>query len=69
MTARLRKAKKSRKWIDNPKIFQINTITATKENNMFLTIGLIIGFAAGWYVNEKFEDLAKASSKLKFWKK
>jgi|TARA_Y100000389_G_C17289116_1_gene427065 hypothetical protein len=36
---------------------------------MFLTIGLIIGFAAGWYVNEKFEDLAKASSKLKFWKK
>ena len=36
---------------------------------MFLTIGLIIGFAAGWYVNEKFEALAEASSKLKFWKK
>ncbi len=36
---------------------------------MFLTIGLIIGFAAGWYVNEKFEDLAKVGSKLKFWKK
>ncbi len=36
---------------------------------MFLTIGLIIGFAAGWYVNEKFEDLGKASFKLKFWKK
>ena len=35
---------------------------------MFLTIGLIIGFAAGWYVNEKFEDLAEASKKLKFWK-
>ena len=35
---------------------------------MFLTIGLIIGFAAGWDVNEKFEDLAKASKKLKFWK-
>ena len=25
---------------------------------MFLTIGLIIGFILGWYVNEKFEDLA-----------
>lgn len=36
---------------------------------MFLTIGLIIGFAAGWYVNEKFEDLGEIASKLKFWKK
>tara|TARA_B100001778_G_scaffold331763_1_gene336774 strand:- start:797 stop:907 length:111 start_codon:yes stop_codon:yes gene_type:complete len=36
---------------------------------MFLTIGLIIGFAAGWYVNEKFEDIAGASARLKFWKK
>ena len=25
---------------------------------MFLTIGLIIGFVLGWYVNEKFEDIA-----------
>ena len=25
---------------------------------MFLTIGLVIGFVLGWYVNEKFEDLA-----------
>tara|TARA_Y100001937_G_scaffold88000_1_gene119051 strand:+ start:437 stop:538 length:102 start_codon:yes stop_codon:yes gene_type:complete len=33
---------------------------------MFLTIGLIIGFILGWYVNEKFEDLAAL---LKFWKK
>ena len=32
---------------------------------MFLTIGLIIGFVLGWYVNEKFEDLAKL---IKFWK-
>ena len=36
---------------------------------MFLTIGLIIGFAAGWYVNEKFEDLGGMISKLKFWQK
>jgi len=36
---------------------------------MFLTIGLIIGFADGWYVNEEFEDLAKVTSQLKFWKK
>ena len=35
---------------------------------MFLTLGLIIGFVLGWYVNEKFEDLADMSSKLKFWK-
>jgi hypothetical protein len=69
MTAHSKREKKSRKWIDNPNFFQINTITATKEDNMFLTIGLIIGFAAGWYVNEKFENLAEASSKLKFWKK
>jgi hypothetical protein len=33
---------------------------------MFLTIGLVIGFILGWYVNEKFEDLAKL---LQFWKK
>jgi hypothetical protein len=69
MTVRSNKEQKSRRWIGNSKKFQINTITATKEDNMFLTIGLIIGFAAGWYVNEKFEDLAEASSKLKFWKK
>ena len=36
---------------------------------MFLTIGLIIGFAAGWYVNEKFEQIPTAMAKLKFWKK
>jgi len=36
---------------------------------MFLTIGLIIGFVAGWYVNEKFEALSEASKKLQFWKK
>ena len=36
---------------------------------MFLTLGLIIGFIIGWYVNEKFEDLVEMSNKLKFWKK
>jgi|TARA_B100000214_G_scaffold94475_1_gene65450 uncharacterized membrane protein (Fun14 family) len=36
---------------------------------MFTTIGFIIGFAAGWYVNEKFEDVQAMVKKLKFWKK
>ena len=35
---------------------------------MFLTIGLLIGFILGWYVNEKFEDLATGIEMLKFWK-
>mgnify|MGYP001030617605 FL=1 len=35
---------------------------------MFLTIGLIVGFVLGWYVNEKFEDLVELTSKLKFWR-
>ena len=25
---------------------------------MFFTLGLLIGFGLGWYVNEKIEDLA-----------
>ena len=36
---------------------------------MFTTIAFVIGFIAGWYVNEKFEDLAAMDKKLKFWKK
>lgn len=36
---------------------------------MFLTLGLVIGFVLGWYVNEKFEDLFELADKLKFWKK
>ena len=40
-----------------------------RRGNMFLTIAFIIGFVAGWYVNEKFEDLAELAGKLKFWKK
>ena len=35
---------------------------------MFLTIGLIIGFILGWYVSEKFEDVANGIKLLKFWK-
>ena len=42
---------------------------SNKENQMFLTIGFIVGFAAGWWVNEKLEDLTDVSKKLKFWKK
>jgi len=33
---------------------------------MFLTIAFLLGFAAGWYINEKVEDLA---GKVMFWKK
>ena len=36
---------------------------------MFLTIGLVIGFILGWYVNEKFEDVITGIEPLKFWKK
>ena len=35
---------------------------------MFLTIGLIIGFILGWYVNEKFEDIITGIKLLKFWR-
>jgi hypothetical protein len=33
---------------------------------MFFTIGFLVGFAAGWYINEKVEDLAGL---LMFWRK
>lgn len=33
---------------------------------MFLTLGFIVGFVAGWFVNEKLEAI---SEKLFFWKK
>jgi hypothetical protein len=36
---------------------------------MFTTIGIIIGFAAGWYANEKYDDLKAVASKAMFWKK
>jgi hypothetical protein len=35
---------------------------------MFLTIGFIVGFVAGWFVNDKFDVLKKMAKKLKFWK-
>ena len=35
---------------------------------MFTTIAFVIGFVAGWYVNEKFEDVAAGIKLLKFWK-
>ena len=35
---------------------------------MFITIGFIVGVVVGWYVNEKFEDLATGIKLLKFWK-
>ena len=36
---------------------------------MFLTIGLVIGFILGWYVNDKFEDLVELTKKINFSKK
>ena len=35
---------------------------------MFFTIGRILGFILGWYVNEQFEDIAAGIKLLKFWK-
>ncbi len=36
---------------------------------MFLTIGFIIGFVVGWWVNEKVEDLAGKLNPLNWLKK
>ena len=36
---------------------------------MFLTIGFILGFVAGWYVNEKIENLAEKMNPIKWFKK
>ena len=32
---------------------------------MFLTIGFIVGFIAGWWVNEKVENLGEKINPLK----
>ena len=40
-----------------------------RRKYMFLTIGLIVGFAAGWFANEKWYDLKSVSKKAMFWKK
>ena len=36
---------------------------------MFITIGFIVGFIAGWCVNEKFENLGEKINPLKWIKK
>ena len=36
---------------------------------MFLTIAFIIGFVAGWYINEKVENLAEKLNPIKWFKK
>ena len=41
----------------------------SKENQMFLTIGFIVGFIAGWWVNEKVENLGEKINPIKWFKK
>ena len=36
---------------------------------MFITIGFIVGFIAGWWVNEKVENLGEKLNPLKWFKK
>lgn len=36
---------------------------------MFLTIGFIVGFIAGWWVNEKVENLGEKLNPIKWFKK
>ena len=36
---------------------------------MFLTIGFIVGFIAGWWVKEKVENLGEKINPLKWFKK
>ena len=40
-----------------------------KENRMFLTIGFIVGFITGWWVNEKVENLGDKLNPIKWFKK
>ena len=40
-----------------------------RRGNMFLTIAFILGFVAGWYVNEKVENLAEKMNPLNWFKK
>ena len=40
-----------------------------KEYRMFLTIGFIVGFIAGWWVNEKVENLGEKINPIKWFKK
>jgi 4-hydroxybenzoate polyprenyltransferase len=36
---------------------------------MFLTIGFIVGFAAGWYINDKVDNLADKLNPFNWFKK
>jgi len=36
---------------------------------MFLTIGFIVGFAAGWYINDRVENLADKLNPVNWFKK
>ena len=47
---------------------QVAKLQKKQEKLMFFTIGIILGFMLGWYVNEKFEDIAAGIKLLKFWK-
>ncbi len=40
-----------------------------RRTQMFLTIGFIVGFIAGWWVNEKVENLGEKINPLKWFKK
>jgi ABC-type proline/glycine betaine transport system substrate-binding protein len=42
---------------------------ANKEHQMFLTIGFVVGFIAGWWVNEKVENLGEKINPIKWFKK
>ena len=37
-----------------------------KENYMFFTLGIIIGFVLGWFINDKWDWV---KSRAVFWKK
>ena len=41
----------------------------SRGNIMFFTMGLVLGFVIGWYVNEKVENLADKANPLNWFKK
>lgn len=47
----------------------MNILKSEKENTMFLTIGFIVGFIAGWWVNEKVENLGEKLNPMSWFKK
>ena len=44
-------------------------VSALTILGMFLTIGFIVGFIAGWWVNEKVENLGEKINPIKWFKK